>query len=84
MRFAGGQGGQKAVARLRNLDPRCALARSRIGQFRRPEHLQKFEDGLRKADFAGMTSNVDLWHFSDLANESSVGPLCGVKRTYPD
>jgi hypothetical protein len=22
------------------------------------------------------------WHFSDLANESSVGLLCGVKRTY--
>jgi hypothetical protein len=24
------------------------------------------------------------WHFSDLANESSVGPLCGAKQTYSD
>ena len=30
------------------------------------------------------TDDVSSWHFSDLANESSVGLLCGVKRAYPD
>jgi hypothetical protein len=34
----------------------------------------------------GVASESDFrsWHFSDLANESSVGPLCGVKQTFPD
>jgi len=26
--------------------------------------------------------NFRIWHFSDLANESSVGLLCGVERTF--
>ena len=43
-----------------------------------PERFAEMADSSRNA------GAVHTWHFSDLANESSVRLLCGVKRTYPD
>ena len=42
---------QKAMARLRQLDPelRVSNLKDRIGWFRRPEDFAKYADGLRKA-----------------------------------
>ena len=38
--------------------------------------------GTPRSGYRG--SDLVHWHVSDLANECSVGLLCGVKRTYPD
>jgi adenylate cyclase len=42
---------QKALARLRQLDPalRVSNLRDRLGPYRRPEDLARYEEGLRKA-----------------------------------
>jgi tetratricopeptide (TPR) repeat protein len=42
---------QKALARLRQLDPalRVSNVRDRLGPYRRPEDLARYEEGLRKA-----------------------------------
>ena len=42
---------QKALARLRQLDPTLAVSnlRERLGPYRRPDDLTRYEEGLRKA-----------------------------------
>jgi hypothetical protein len=51
---------------------------------RRIERIEK-EGPIKELNgqpMAGTAVHVCSWHFSDLADESSVGLLCRVKRTY--
>src|SRR5262249_15930820 len=74
---------QKAVARLRQLDPasRISNLRDRV-PLRQPEDLARFEGGLRKAGLSEyQVTHFGFWHKCEVREHGLLRRLWGVKRT---